>query len=105
VPLNPDGSPVRQGDLPRNGIHGPAFWNLNSAAQKQSPLTEKLNLLFRIEAFNLLNHPNAGQPDPCLCDGSSFGIINGGSTAHGIQNALYATGSPRSLQAALKLQF
>jgi hypothetical protein len=105
VALNPDGSPVSQGDEPRNGIHGPAFWSLDSAAQKQSPLTERLNLLFRVDAFNLFNHPNPGPPDPCLCDGSAFGIINGGSAAHGITNALYAFGSPRSLQASLKLQF
>jgi hypothetical protein len=104
VPVNPDGSPVRQGTLPRNFIHGPGFWNLNTAAQKQFPLTERLRLLFRVEAFNILNHPNAGSPNNCLCSGSSFGTTSYANTI-GTPNMLYATGSSRSLQLSLKLAF
>jgi hypothetical protein len=107
IPVNPDGSPTRQGTLPRNYIHGPGFWNLTLAAQREFPIKEQLRLLFRVEAFNLFNHPNAGMPDVCLCDGTSFGIIGANTSTHGVgvPNPLYATGSPRSLQLALKLLF
>jgi hypothetical protein len=105
VPLNPDGSPTRQGTLPRNYIHGPGFWNLTLAAQRNFPLTERLHLIFRVDAFNIFNHPNAGAVDSCICDGSTFGQVVGGASAQGVPNSLYATGSARSLQLALKLQF
>jgi hypothetical protein len=106
VPLNPDGSPVRQGNLEPNYVHGPGFWNWNSAIQRRFPLTENLNLIFRVDAFNILNHPNAPAPDQCLCDGSSFGKIGFGEVAtSGVPNQLYAAGAARSLQIALKLQF
>jgi hypothetical protein len=106
VPLNPDGSPVRQGNLPRNYVHGPAFWNLTTAAQRNFSLSERWRLVFRVEAFNIFNHPNASNPNGCLCDGPLFGLIEAtGQSLHGVNNALYATGGPRSLQLTLKLQF
>jgi hypothetical protein len=104
VPLNPDGSPTRQGTLPRNLVHGPGFWNFNSAIQRDFPFTERFGLTFRADAFNLFNHANAFGPANCLCEGSSFGII-GGVNTFGVPNPLYATGSARSFQLMLKLHF
>jgi hypothetical protein len=104
VALNPDGSPASQGNLARNFIHGPNFWDYTMGFQRQFPLSERVKLLFRAEAFNIFNHANAGQPSNCLCYGPSFGQINGLATL-GVPNQLYATGSARSLQLALKLQF
>jgi Carboxypeptidase regulatory-like domain/TonB dependent receptor len=104
VPLNPDGSPTMEGSLGRNFVHGPDFWNVNVAIQRAFPIHERLQLLFRVDAFNVLNHPNAGTVDICTCDttfGKSFGTV----ATIGVPNQLYATGSPRSLQFALKLQF
>jgi Carboxypeptidase regulatory-like domain len=97
------GMPLAQGTLGRNSIHGPAFWSLNAGVQRNFPLYEKLNLIFRVEAFNLFNHPNAGSIDGCLCD-STFGRSVNVPTI-GTPNSLYSTGSPRSLQFVLKLQF
>jgi hypothetical protein len=105
VPLNADGSPVRQGTEPRNFIHGPGFWNLTTAVQRDFPITERFGLSFRVDAFNVLNHPNPSSPDACLCDGSSFGKIGFAGTSFGVPNQLYATGSARSLQLSLKLHF
>jgi hypothetical protein len=108
VMLNPDGSPVHQGNLPRNYVHGPAFWSLNGAAQRIFPLTDRVRLLFRVEAFNILNHANPTDPDGCMCDGPFFGLVGvsrGAVATQGVNNPLYATGSARSLQLVLKLQF
>lgn len=104
VPTDPNtGAPVRQGTLGRNYIHGPGFWSLNTAVQRDFPLHERLNLLFRVEAFNIFNHPNFGQIDNLLTD-PTFGQPVSTATI-GVANPLYATGAARSLQLMLKLQF
>jgi len=79
--------------------------------QRQFRLTEKVGLRFRAEFFNILNHPNFGNPNSDLTSplfgrstqtlASSLGSggLNGGF------NPLYQVGGPRSIQLALKLQF
>jgi len=103
VPLNPDGSPVRQGDLPRNFLRAPGFWNLNTAIQRTFPIHERLKLVFRSEAFNLFNHPSFTCVDTFI-PSPQFGQLFCTQTI-GVANPLYATGSPRSFQLMLKLQF
>jgi Carboxypeptidase regulatory-like domain/TonB-dependent Receptor Plug Domain len=106
VPTDPTtGLPVRQGTLGRNFIRGPGFYALNTAVQRSFPIHEQLHLLFRVEAFNILNHPNLDFPDTGLSD-STFGQLVGGNIRTiGVANQLYAMGAARSLQLSLKLQF
>lgn len=105
VPVDPsDGTPLRQGTLGRNFIRGPGLWSLNTALQRDFPITDRLRLVFRAEAFNVLNHPNTGNVDACTCDGSLFGTLSG-TPIIGVPNPLYADAGPRSLQLALKLEF
>jgi Carboxypeptidase regulatory-like domain/TonB-dependent Receptor Plug Domain len=103
VPTNADGNPIRQGTLGRNYLRTPSFWALNTAVQRSFPIYEQLHLIFRVEAFNILNHPNFGAPDTGLSD-STFGETTGGTTIGSI-NPLYGMGAARSLQLSLKLQF
>jgi|HubBroStandDraft_6_1064221.scaffolds.fasta_scaffold00356_12 hypothetical protein len=106
VPTDPTtGLPVRQGTLGRNFVRGPGFYALNTAVQRSFAIYERLNLIFRVDAFNILNHPNLDFPDTTLSD-STFGqLVGGGVRTIGSGNQLYAMGSPRSLQLSLKLQF
>jgi hypothetical protein len=105
VPTDPiTGIPVRQGTLGRNFVRGPGFFALNTAVQRSFPIYERLHLIFRVEAFNILNHPNLDFPDPNLSD-STFGQLGGSTRTIGVNNQLYAMGAPRSLQLSLKLQF
>jgi hypothetical protein len=106
VPTDPTtGIPIRQGTLGRNFVRGPGFYALNTAVQRSFPIREQLHLLFRVEAFNILNHPNLDFPDTNLPD-STFGQLSVyGVRTIGVANQLYAMGSPRSLQLSLKLQF
>jgi len=45
---------------PWNQVHGPAFTDLDLSVFKKFQTTERTNVEFRAEFFNLLNHPNFG---------------------------------------------
>ncbi|HEY3626560.1 MAG TPA: carboxypeptidase regulatory-like domain-containing protein [Terracidiphilus sp.] len=42
----------------RNAFRGPGGWNLDAALSKTLPIHERVNLVFRAEGFDLLNHHN-----------------------------------------------
>jgi|SRR5579863_37164 len=107
VPINPaTGIPLMQGNEPRNFLHGPAFWNLNTSVQRNFAMTDRVGLQFRVDAFNIFNHPNLGsQIDNFLGDATFGQIIPFGVQTIGVPNQLYATGAARSLQLSLKLHF
>ena len=95
------------GDEPRNFVRGFDLWQADLAIERDFHLHERLNLKFRAEAFNLLNHPNFGNIDNNLSDGPAFfgratNTLNG---QLGGLNPLYQVGGPRSIQFALKLTF
>jgi hypothetical protein len=100
-----------QGTLGRNAIAGPGMWQLDLALQRQFRLSERAALQFRVEAFNLTNHPNFGNPDNLLTD-YAFGYpasmlnsyLGSGGPASGLAPALQI-GGPRALQIGLRLRF
>ncbi len=42
----------------RNSLRGPGAWNIDAAVQKDFPFTERTQLQFRAEGFDVLNHHN-----------------------------------------------
>lgn len=86
------------GNLGRNAFTGPGFVNTDLSLVKNTKLTERLNLQFRTEAFDIFNHPNFGNPN-LNPQSSSFGKIT--STRFPVGDF----GSARQLQISLKLQF
>jgi hypothetical protein len=84
---------------------------LDVALRRQFNLGERANLQLRGEFFNILNHPNFGDPDPSLTS-STFGFstsmlgrsLGSGGSLGGF-NPLYQIGGPRSIQLSLKLGF
>ena len=86
------------GDLGRDSLTGPDFANTDFSVTKNTKITERLNLQFRAELFDLFNHPNFGNP-----------VLTTTSAAFGqIQSTRFPTGdfgSSRQVQFALKLQF
>jgi len=105
VPTTPGGRtyPVvpgtcHPGSLGRDAITGPGFLNTDFSVTKNTKITERFNLQFRSEMFDLLNHPNFGNPVLTVTSGS-FGKI---------QSTRFPTGdfgSSRQMQFALKLLF
>jgi hypothetical protein len=79
------------GNAGRNILDGPGFQNVNASLMKNTRLTEGVNLQFRTEVFNLLNHPNFNLPDNFL-GSPTFGRIS-------------SARDPRHIQFGLKLLF
>ena len=85
----PAGTPY--GNSPRNPMIGPGTANTDVSAFKRFAIYERLNLLFRAEAFNVFNHTNLNNPNGTET-AAAFGTITG-------------AGNPRIMQFALKLEF
>lgn len=68
-------------------VRGPGRVDYDCALEKNIPLKENVSLLFRAEAFNLMNTPYFGLPGTEL-GSSSFGVISSSSNERQIQFAL-----------------
>jgi outer membrane receptor protein involved in Fe transport len=88
------------GNIGRNVIIGPGFNNVDFSLIKRTKITERFSHEMRLEAFDLFNHPNFGQPGRVAQVGSTtFGVIS--STRFPVGDS----GSARQLQFAMKLLF
>ncbi len=83
----------------RNDLFGPHFRHFDLSLFKDFPLTERVNLQFRAEAFDVTNTPDFFMPNTGSSDAqlgsSSFGQITNYDPNY----------NPRQLQFALKVQF
>ncbi len=86
------------GTLGRDAITGPGFVNVDFSVTKDTKITERVNLEFRTETFDLFNHPNFGDPVLTATSGA-FGRIGGTRFPTG------DFGSSRQIQFSLLLHF
>lgn len=71
------------GSVTRNSlINGPGYWNLDSSIFKKFKFTERIGGELRADIFNILNHPNPGNPSANLAS-TTFGQITGVSGING----------------------
>lgn len=124
IAINPSAFSVPnagQGDLARNAFRGFSLFQQDFSVRRSFHITERLRLQARLEAFNVLNHPNFASPSGLLgrvtsgntlTPASGFGVSQGtfatGTRTGGYGSGfspLYQIGGPRSLQLALKLEF
>jgi hypothetical protein len=68
---------------------GPVQWNYDFSAIKYLGLTERLNMRFTCDFFNLFNHPNDIRPN----------------TTTGLQDLSLQANEPRIIQLSLRLEF
>jgi carboxypeptidase family protein/TonB-dependent receptor-like protein len=88
------------GNLSRNALIGPNFRNVDMSLTKTTKITERFSNEFRVETFDLLNHPNFGNPSVRgAVTSANFGVINATRFPNG------DSGSSRQLQFALKFIF
>ena len=88
-------NPGTVGNLQLTPVSGPGIWNLDMGFIKRTPITENVNVEFRMEAFNIFNKTN-------FFIGSGTLNQNINSTTFGQITQTY---DPRILQFALKLNF
>jgi hypothetical protein len=115
------GNPLRQGNLGRNALRGFGLVQWDFAVHREFPIRDRVKLEFRAEIFNIMNHPNFGQPvgdlgspqslnpqfgqSQAMLGQSLGGSQYGGNAGSGALSSLYQVGGPRSAQFALKLSF
>jgi Carboxypeptidase regulatory-like domain len=97
TPDNPLGS-TGYGDVGRNCFHGPRQLNLDFSVSRTFTFTERQQLKFSAEFFNLTNTPSFGNPAypvdyESAAGGPTFGKIN------------QVVGTPRLIQFALRYAF
>jgi hypothetical protein len=84
----------------RNNLRGPSYTDLDLGLGKTFPIIgDRVNLKFRCDAFNSLNHPSFSTPSNDITESSQrFGVISSTVTS------ATSTGA-RVLQLALRLEF
>jgi hypothetical protein len=80
------------GNVRRNSLNGPHAFTFDAAISRKFVVTEGKEIQLRLDAFNVLNHPNLGLPTASL-NNANFGRI------------LSQNGDGRTFQAALKFAF
>ncbi len=86
------------GEMQRNSLTGPGFFNTDLGFSKSFRITENTKLKFEGNFFNLFNHPNFLFPDPNLNDAGTFGKSI--ATFNNQQS-----GGPRITQLAVRFDF
>ena len=94
------------GNIGRNQFYGPGLVDFNLAFAKKAKITERVGLEFRVEGFNIFNHPHFTNPG---ADASSLGNLIAAGPLLGVITSTVGqpdgTTSARQLQVALKLSF
>lgn len=98
-------APGTLGDVGRNTVIGPGFFDMDVALLKDTRIKENLDLQFRAEFFNILNHTNYGLPVPPNSQGGAALFQAGGALIPSAGQITTQAGTPRQIQFALKLIF
>ncbi len=109
------------GNEGRDALHGPTFKEWNFAVYKNTSITERFNMQFRVDFFNILNHPNFANPflPSYIADAglAGFAVNSAGREVGagpyrisatgdvGIGNPYIGGGGPRGIQLAVKFTF
>jgi hypothetical protein len=93
-------TPGTFGNVSRGSIRGPGLVNFDTSLFKKFRISERLNLQFRAEAFNLFNHSNFFYPNSVVFVGNSAKYSYSDTAGQ-----ITAAAISRQLQFALKLMF
>ena len=90
--------PGQIGDAGRNSLTGPGFFQSDVGLSKVILISERTDLRFRAEGFNVFNRVNLGQPNPCV--DCAIGPAGSGSITSHASGAIQ-----RTLQFSLRFEF
>jgi hypothetical protein len=94
------------GNIGRNQFYGPGLVDFDLAFAKKAKITERVGLEFRVEGYNIFNHPHFTNPG---ADAASLGNLIAAGPLFGVITSTVGrpdgTTSARQVQAALKLSF
>jgi hypothetical protein len=105
------------GNVGRNAFIGPTYKNFDFSLAKDNKLTEKIQMQFRVDFFNLFNHPNFANPlwpnflvnvfqNGMNAQGRGVGFLPLTTTPDvGVGDPFLGNGGPRSIQMALRFSF
>ena len=101
----------RQGTLGRNVMRGFSLQQTDLSVRRRFRLGERVGLLFRLDMFNVFNHPNFADPVNTL-NSATFGRatqtfgkgLGNGAFGSGL-SPLYQIGGARSMQFSFKVEF
>lgn len=91
-------TPLELGNVGRNTLIGPGLAQWDTGLTKNTNLTERLQLQFRGEFFNLLNRANFAKPASTIFAGNGARVGNAGLITSTV-------GSSRQVQFSLRLMF
>jgi len=95
------------GNVQQHSFRGPSNRTVDFSIFKTTAVTERLNVEFRAEAFNILNHTNFAEPGN-LAGGntvSAFSSTVGNGTPNPTAGRISAAATSRQLQFGLKMIF
>jgi len=90
------------GEMQRNSLTGPSFFNTDLGFHKSFKINERAALRVEGNLFNLFNHPNFLPPD-LITDGANLSSAGFGKSLATFSNQ--QTGGPRITQLALRFDF
>ena len=83
------------GNIRRNSFRGPSNFQFDAQISRIFPIHESLSATLRLEAFNVLNHPNFSNPSSLALTSSTFGQISSTPTSN----------QARIFQGSVKIKF
>ncbi len=93
------------GDLARNSLEGPGFADVDFSLQKDTTFHQRYTFEVRADDFNLLNHPNLGQPLATMSVGNGTVTAGNFGRIFSTRFPVGDVGSSRQLQLAGKFIF
>ena len=82
--VKPDGAVL--GNMGKNVYSGPGSVTFDAAGARTFPIHEQISLQFRLDAFDVLNHPTFNNPDVNHND-ANFGKVTGAGGSRALQMA------------------
>ena len=100
------GAAQQVGNVGRNSMIGPGFFNVNAALAKTTRFGERVTMQLRLETVNTTNTPQFANPNTgcCTSNNANFGYVTG-TIGSGSGSVNAGTGGPRSVQLAVKFTF